>query len=79
MVVRCRSRIIEVETEREFKMAYTPIELQARIKRLFLNCTLETQFQKDSNLIEPNLNSVESPNGTPLRCNLPSYRNSGVN
>jgi hypothetical protein len=73
MVVRCRSSIIAVETERDCKMAYTPIELQARIRRLFLKCELETQFQKNSKRIEPNLNTLETPKGDPLRIKMPPY------
>ena len=54
-------------------MAYTPIELQARIRRLFLKCELETQFQKNSKRIEPNLNTLETPKGDPLRIKMPPY------
>ena len=69
MVVRCRSGIIPVETERDFKMGHTPIELQTRIKRLFLNSEQETQFQEYTKPVEPSLNTLENPKGIPLGTN----------
>ena len=40
-------------------MANTPSELQARIRRLFVNRELETQSQKDCKRIGPHLNMKE--------------------
>ena len=51
--------MVPVETERDFAMADTPSELQARIRRLFLNRELETQSQKDCKRIRPHLNMQE--------------------
>ena len=59
MLGHCRSRVITVETERDFTMASAPSELQARIRRLFLNRELETQSQKDCKRIGPHLNMKE--------------------
>ena len=59
MLGDCRSSVITVETERDFSMANTPSELQARIRRLFLNRELETQFQKNCERVRPHLNVQE--------------------
>ena len=59
MLGHCRSRVITVETERDFTMASAPSELQARIRRLFLNRELETQFQKNCEPVGPHLNVQE--------------------
>ena len=59
MLGHCRSSVITVETERDFAMANATSELQARIRRLFLNRELETQSQKDCKRIGPHLNMKE--------------------
>ena len=59
MLGHCRSRVITVETERDFTMASAPSDLQARIRRLFLNHELETQFQKNCERVRPHLNVQE--------------------
>ena len=59
MLGHCRSSVITVETERDFTMANATSELQARIRRLFLNRELETQSQKDCKRIRPHLNMQE--------------------
>ena len=59
MLGHCRSSVITVETERDFTMANTPSELQARIRRLFLNRELETQIQKNRERVRPHLNVQE--------------------
>ena len=61
MLDHCRSSVITVETERDFTMANAPSELQARIRRLFLNRELETQSQKDCKRIGPHLSVQEKP------------------
>ena len=60
MLGHCRSSVITVETERDFTMANAPSELQARIRRLFLNRELETQFQKNCERVRPHLNVQEN-------------------
>ena len=52
MLGHCRSRVITVETERDFTMANAPSELQARIRRLFLNRELEIQSKKTVNVYD---------------------------
>ena len=59
MLGHCRSRVITVETERDLAMDNATSELQARIRRLFLNRELETQSQKDCKRIGPHLNMQE--------------------
>ena len=69
MLGHCRSRVITVETERDFTMANAPSELQARIRRLFLNRELETQFQKNCERVRPHLNVQEKPTRSVIRTN----------
>ena len=69
MLGHCRSRAITVETERDFTMANAPIELQARIRRLFLNSELETQFQKNCERVQPHLNVPRKPTSNATRTN----------
>ena len=69
MLGYCRSRVITVETERDFTMANTPSELQARIRRLFLNHELETQFQKNCERVQPHLNVQEKTIRSVIRTN----------
>ena len=69
MLGYCRSRVITVETERGFTMANDPSELQARIRRLFLNRELETQFQKDCEREQPHPNVHEKPTRGVIRTN----------
>ena len=59
MLGHCRSSVITVETERDLAMDNATSELQARIRRLFLNRELETQSQKDCKRIGPLLNMQE--------------------
>ena len=59
MVCHCRSKLIPVETERDLPMANPPNTLQARIKRLFLNGTLETTLKKGFEAVNPHLNMQE--------------------
>ena len=61
MLGHCRSSVITVETERDFTMANSPSGLQARIRRLFLNRELETQFQNNRERVRPHLNVQEKP------------------
>ena len=42
-------------------MANPPSGLQARIKRLFLNHEIETQFQQELEGMQPYLNAKEKP------------------
>ena len=69
MLGHCRSRVITVETERDFTMANAPSELQARIRRLFLNRELETQFQKNCEGVQPLLSVPEKPTRSVIRTN----------
>ena len=69
MLGHCRSRVITEETERDFTMANAPIELQARIRRLFLNRELETQFQKNCERLRPNPNVQEKSTRSVIRTN----------
>lgn len=69
MLGHCRSSVITVETERDFTMANTPSELQARIRRLFLNRELETQFQKNRECVRPHLNVQDKPTRGVIRAN----------
>ena len=69
MLGHCRSSVITVETERDFTMANTPSELQARIRRLFLNRELETQFQKYREREPQHLNVQEKPTRGVIRTN----------
>ena len=69
MLGHCRSRVITVETERDLIMADAPSELQARIRRLFLNRELETQFQKNCERIRPHLNVQEKSTRSVIRTN----------
>lgn len=69
MLGHCRSSIITVETERDFTMANTPSELQDRIRRLFVNRELETQFQKYHERVQPHLNVQEKPTRSVIRTN----------
>ena len=69
MLGHCRSRVITVETERDFTMSNTPSELQARIRRLFVNRELETQFQKNRERVKPHLNVQETPTRGVIRTN----------
>mgnify|MGYP003317782079 CR=1 FL=1 len=69
MLGHCRSSVITVETERDFTMSNTPSELQARIRRLFVNRELETQFQKYHERVQPPLNVQEKPTRGVIRTN----------
>jgi len=69
MLGHCRSRVITVETERDFTMTSAPSELQARIRRLFLNRELETQFQKNCERIRPHLNVQEKSTRSVIKTN----------
>ena len=69
MLGHCRSRVITVETERDFTMASTPSELQARIRRLFLNRELEIQFKKNCERIRPHLNVQEKSTRSVIKTN----------
>ena len=69
MLGHCRSRVITVETERDFTMDNAPSELQVRIRRLFLNRELETQFQKNCERVRPHLNVQEKPTRSAVRTN----------
>ena len=69
MLGHCRSRVITVETERDFTMTSAPSELQARIRRLFLNRELETQFQKNCERLRPNPNVQEKSTRSVIRTN----------
>ena len=69
MLGHCRSSVITVETERDFTMANTPSELQARIRRLFVNRELETEFQKQNERVQPRLNVQEKPTLGAIRTN----------
>ena len=69
MLGHCRSSVITVETERDFTMANAPSELQARIRRLFLNRELETQFQKNCERVRPHLNVQEKTIRSVIRAN----------
>ena len=69
MLGHCRSRVITEETERDFTMANAPSELQARIRRLFLNRELETQFQKNCERVRPNPNVQEKSTRSVIRTN----------
>ena len=69
MLGHCRSSVITVETERDFTMSNTPSELQARIRRLFLNRDLETQFQKNLQRVRPHLNEQKNSAGGVLKTN----------
>ena len=69
MLGHCRSRVITVETERDFTMANAPSELQARIRRLFLNRELETQFQKNYERVRPHLNLQDKPTHDVIKTN----------
>jgi hypothetical protein len=69
MLGHCRSRVITVETERDFTMTSAPSELQARIRRLFLNRKLETQFQKNCERIRPHLNVQEKSTRSVIKTN----------
>ena len=69
MLNHCRSSVITVETERDFTMANTPSELQARIRRLFLNREFETQIQKSRERVRPHLNVEEKPARGVIRTN----------
>ena len=69
MLGHCRSRVITVETERDFTMASAPSELQARIRRLFLNRELEIQSKKNCERIRPHLNVQEKPTRSVIRTN----------
>ena len=69
MLGHCRSRVITVETERDFTMANAPSELQARIRRLFLNRELEIQSKKNCERIRPHLNVQEKSTRSVIRTN----------
>ena len=69
MLGHCRSSVITVETERDFTMANAPSELQARIRRLFLNRELETQFQKNYERVRPHLNVQDKSTRSVIRTN----------
>ncbi len=69
MLGHCRSRVITVETESDFTMANAPSELQARIRRLFLNRELETEFQKNCDRVGPHLNVKEKSTRSVIRTN----------
>ena len=69
MLDHCRSRVITVETERDFTMASAPSELQARIRRLFLNRELEIQSKKNCERIRPHLNLLEKSTRSVIRTN----------
>ena len=69
MLGHCRSSVITVETERDFTMSNTPSELQARIRRLFVNRELETQFQKNRERVRPHLKVQEKPTRGVIRTN----------
>ncbi len=69
MLGHCRSSVITVETERDLTMATTLSELQARIRRLFLNRELETQFQKNRERVRPHLNLQEKSTRGVIRTN----------
>ena len=69
MLGHCRSRVITVETERDFTMASAPSELQARIRRLFLNRELEIQSKKNCERVGPHLNVQEKPTRSVIRTN----------
>ena len=69
MLGHCRSRVITVETERDFTMASAPSELQARIRRLFLNRELEIQSKKNCERVGPHLNVQEKSTRSVIRTN----------
>ena len=69
MLGHCRSRVITVETERDFTMASAPSELQARIRRLFLNRELEIQSKKNRERVRPHLNVQEKSTRSVIRTN----------
>ena len=69
MLGHCRSRVITVETERDFTMANAPSELQARIRRLFLNRELEIQSKKNCERIRPHLNVQEKSTRSVIKTN----------
>ena len=69
MLGHCRSRVITVETERDFTMASAPSELQARIRRLFLNRELEIQSKKNRERIRPHLNVQKKSTRSVIRTN----------
>ena len=69
MLGHCRSRVITVETERDFTMASAPSELQARIRRLFLNRQIEIQSKKNCERIRPHLNVQEKSTRSVIRTN----------
>ena len=69
MLGHCRSRVITVETERDFTMASAPSELQARIRRLFLNRELEIQSKKNCERIRPHLNVQEKSTRSVIKTN----------
>ena len=70
MLGHCRSSVITVETERAFTMANATSELQARIRRLFVNSELGTQFQKNRERVQPHLLNVqETPTRGVIRTN----------
>jgi hypothetical protein len=50
-------------------MTSAPSELQARIRRLFLNRELETQFQKNCERIRPHLNVQEKSTRSVIKTN----------
>ena len=50
-------------------MANAPSELQARIRRLFLNRELEPQFQKSLERVRPHPNVQEKPTRGVIRTN----------
>ena len=69
MLGHCRSRVITVETERDFTMANAPSELQARIRRLFLNRELEIQSKKNCERVGPHLNVQEKSTRSVIKTN----------
>ena len=69
MLGHCRSSVITVETERDLAMDNATSELQARIRRLFLNRELEIQSKKNCERIRPHLNVQEKPTRDVIRTN----------
>ena len=69
MLGHCRSRVITVETERDFTMTNAPSELQARIRRLFLNRELEIQSKKNCERVGPHLNVQEKSTRIVIKTN----------
>ena len=74
MLVHFISSVITVETERDLAMTNATSELQARIRRLFLNRVflnreLEIQSKKNRERIRLHLNVQEKPTRSVIRTN----------